>query len=285
MLLITCCLKYMSSILRYLYFLKSFTWQTPKSMRKPTFLAALPAPRPLMCGLSWALHASSPSHCTGQSPALPRGAGAALGAWLFSLHRPASWCAVFLGWVISKDPGRIQVFKDCLISCLTRLVLTWASAWETPNTGLCVRSKHSYTRSCSFWGAENNAVPQGKCFQWSFSGCTTSPKGQDWHGLIWHLLFPDWKKKHRRFFLEWPFLPSLRDPCPIQSVSGRKKDENLSKQFSEQADFYLCAFVSDAGSTWIMYGVWHRNSFQLHAAIRVLNRANQMVEEYTEGNF
>lgn len=103
--------------------------------------------------------------CLPSAPALPRGAGAALGA-RWSAVPPQTNLMLCCLSRLSHFPRSRQSsgIQGCLISCLSRLVFTWASVWEAPNTGLCVVNKHSYTRFCSFsehfWGRESNAAPR-----------------------------------------------------------------------------------------------------------------------------
>ena len=147
---------------RYLCFLQSFPSQTPKSMRKPMPFVLLPVSCSLVCRLSCSPACLQPQLLHGrQSPALHGGAGWALVfsslhgflAKFFTEQPQRTWCAFFLSWVISKDPNHPRHRQNSKVQGLsnfrplTKLVLTWGPAWETPNTGLCVRNKHSHTRS------------------------------------------------------------------------------------------------------------------------------------------
>lgn len=189
-------------------------------------LAALPAPCSPVCGLSWALLAFSPSPAQRS-----RSSSRCSVEQRLVLHRPTSCSAVFLGWVISRDPGRAQAFKDVSFHV--------SPGWYLPEH----QSGRHQTQGCVLWTstviqdsaasqstfeAGKAMLPPGKMPPVGLFWCTMSPKGQDWHGFIWNASsLPCVEKKHRRCFLKWPFLHSLGNPCLIQTVSGRKKDENF----------------------------------------------------------
>lgn len=121
----------------------------------------------------------------------------------------------------------------------------WTLGWEPPSPWLCVRNSHRHTGSHScpvrLWEWVGNTVIQSKHFQWGLFGHTASPKVSELTWIDLKYIYPS--LSNWRCFITWHFAHSWRGPWLIQPDRWRKKDENLlCKQFSKQADFYLCCF-------------------------------------------